>query len=114
MPIHVLKTDPIPFAEVWAGNKLFELRSTADRVFNVGDTLSLHETFYSSMQMRTGMPLKYTGRCVQAEITYVLHDVSYGLAEGMAILGFNSVTKFEPNHKMIMSLKETYNQWAIG
>lgn len=85
---HDLKTDPDYFAAVWSGDKTFEYRRD-DRFFKVGDTMTLHETTYSSIDMKMNdMPLQYTGRMISTTITYILR-----LDNGYAILGFKNDLK---------------------
>jgi ParB family chromosome partitioning protein len=74
---HELKVWPAYFEQIWDGMKGFELRKN-DRDYKSLDTLLLKEYLPS-----TG----YTGREVEALITYVLTDVEpFGLKDGFCIL----------------------------
>jgi ASC-1-like (ASCH) protein len=60
---HMLKTWPIYFQAVRAGEKTFELRLN-DRGFAVGDRLNLREW--------NPIDRTYTGDCVIVDVTYVI------------------------------------------
>jgi hypothetical protein len=79
--IHHLKTVQPHFSEVWFGRKTFEIRSTNDRIFQVGDTLLLKE--WDTLK---GI---YTGKGIEAEISHVFKGPAFGLEAGYAILSFN-------------------------
>lgn len=83
MKVHELKTDDVPFTDVWNDNKTFEIRKD-DRCFKVGDTLHLRETVYTGEEMAGGKPLQYTDRALLVLITHKL--TGYGLQEGWCIL----------------------------
>lgn len=100
---HELKTDPRPFAAVWDGTKLYEIRKD-DRVrhvqdpngtpgeatpYAVDDKLLLRETRFSAEQMKGGRQLEYTGRLVLCVVTHKL--TGYGLQDGWCILGIRRV-----------------------
>ena len=69
---------PEYFEAVASGQKTFELRKDEDDI-QVGDFLVLCEW--------TGD--HYTGRVINADVTYVLRDVpEYGLMDGYCIIGF--------------------------
>ncbi len=74
---HVLRTHPEPFAAVWAGTKTFEIRKD-DRDFRDGDTLVLREF--------DPQTYKYSGREVQAEVTWRTHGPAWGLPIGMCVM----------------------------
>lgn len=86
---HQLKTDPATFTATQAGTKTAEIRYN-DRNFNVGDTLTLCETRYSSEQMKKGSPLEFTGRAILVTVTHLL--VGYGLMDGWVILSHTKPT----------------------
>ena len=69
--MHELKIYPKYFEQVLEGKKTFEIRKN-DRNFQVGDRLALKEWDN----------IKYSGRSIYAEITYILDDKFIGLAEG--------------------------------
>ena len=79
---HELKTWPEYFEAIRSGRKRFELRRN-DRHFGEGDMLWLRE--YHPV---TGT---YTGRELQADITYVLRDPVFGLLSGYVILSLSDV-----------------------
>lgn len=68
---HELKIYPHYFQEIVKGSKTFEVRKN-DRGFHVGDTVILKEWDN----------IKYSGREIHAEITYILDDKFIGLADG--------------------------------
>ncbi|MCE5262918.1 MAG: DUF3850 domain-containing protein, partial [Deltaproteobacteria bacterium] len=78
---HYLKTDPAAFQASWDGLKPYEIRSQADRIFDVGDLLVLQETQYTGMEMKAGAPLSYTGREIKAKVVHILEGPIYGLME---------------------------------
>lgn len=98
---HELKTDPRPFAAVWDGTKLYEIRkddrkSTGMGVgmdiphpYAVDDELLLRETRFSGEQMKGGRLLEYTGREVLCVVTHKL--TGYGLQDGWCTLGIRRV-----------------------
>jgi hypothetical protein len=71
--LHHLKTWPSAFNAVAAGDKTFEWRKT-DRHFEEGDVVTLHEWNPETEQ--------YTGRCVTADVGYVLRAPDFGVPEG--------------------------------
>ena len=85
MDTHELKTDPEVFQAIYDGLKTYEIRKH-DRDYKVGDRLHLRETFYTGQQMKSGKPLRYTGRQHFAQITHILRGPVYGLANGWSIL----------------------------
>jgi hypothetical protein len=78
MITHDLKTWPEFFQAIWEGKKLFELRQN-DRNFRVGDILLLREWNPDTRE--------YTERCIQAEVTYILHSDILPL--GYVVLSLN-------------------------
>ncbi len=74
--LHELKIYPKYFDAVLDGSKLFEIRKN-DRGFQVGDNIMLREWDN----------IKYSGRTIYAEITYILDDKFVGLADGYVALG---------------------------
>lgn len=85
--VHELKTDPAVFDHAADGHKTFEVRKD-DRGFEIGDRLLLRKTRYTSAEMKAGSPLEYTGEWLDREIGYILRGSEYGIAEGVAVLGF--------------------------
>lgn len=77
---HHLKTNLEVFQFSWEGIKTFEVRYN-DRNFLIGDLLVLRENVTDG----NGGHLSYTGRYINAKISYVLYG-KYGVPKGMAIL----------------------------
>ena len=84
MKLHVLKTDPIYFEQVWKGLKTSELRFN-DREFKQSDSVLLRE------YIREGRT--FTGRSVRASITYVT-DYPAALRKGFVMLSLNAVNQW--------------------
>lgn len=83
---HVLKSDPVPFEQVFLGYKTHEIRLN-DRDYQTGDVLRIRETRYSAHQMQTeDKPLEYTGRVAMRTVSHV--QTGYGLQVGWCILSF--------------------------
>lgn len=80
--LHELKIYPKYFEEVLKENKNFEIRKN-DRNFQLGDKILLREWDN----------IKYTGRTISAEITYVLSDSFVGLTDGYVGLGIRIYEK---------------------
>lgn len=78
MTIHELKTHPEPFEAVRLWRKRFEMRSTADRTFAVGDYLRLRE-----WDPEMG---DYTGRSLSVSVLYILPSGAYGVPEGYCVM----------------------------
>jgi len=76
---HELKAHPSPFADVWSGQKTYEIRRW-DRPFAVGDTLWLRE-----WEPVLG---QYTGRAVHVRVTHTTPPGQWGLPDGIGVLGF--------------------------
>jgi len=87
MATHELKTWPEPFNAVWRGVKPYELREQ-DRDFRVGDTLILREW------ERFGH--FYTGREIEAPITYMTDGGDWGLLQDLCVLGLGPTKRFDP------------------
>ena len=77
--LHELKIYPKYFDAVLDGSKPFEIRKN-DRGFQVGDNIRLREWDN----------IKYSGRTIYAEITYILDDKFVGLADGYVALGIKA------------------------
>lgn len=90
MAVHELKTDSEVFNAVLIGAKKFEIRFN-DRKFIVGDELHLHETVHTGEEMKSGLPLLYTGKCIAVKVTYILRGLIYGLQDGWVILSIERV-----------------------
>ena len=114
---HHLKTHPAPLADVERGVKTFEIRSTKDRTFAVGDVLVLEEwdpyIYEDEWRMEErhliGNPIDnetawnmaheratkaaYTGRSVRRTVTYIFApegNERYGLQPGYVVLGLSA------------------------
>lgn len=74
--LHELKIYPHYFNAILDRNKKFEIRKN-DRNFQKGDNILLREWDN----------IKYSGRTIFAEITYILDDNFIGLTEGYVALG---------------------------
>lgn len=74
---HHLKTHPEPFRAVWDRHKSFEWRKN-DRGFGLGDTLILQE--YSPLENQ------YTGRFINAIVTYILYGGQLGIPADYCIM----------------------------
>ena len=88
---HDLKTHPPYFAKVYSGEKPFEIRLN-DRDFQRGDTLMLREYDPECGKVQAmGSPDPcYTGRWVQAEVTYI---TSYGQKPGYVVMGIKMIER---------------------
>lgn len=73
--VHDIKIAATYYDDVVSGKKRFELRKN-DRGYKVGESLNM-------LEFKDG---KFTGRTINADITYMLKDYT-GLAEGYCILG---------------------------
>lgn len=82
---HELKTWPEYYEKIETGEKTFEVRKH-DRFFNVGDTLILKEWSPVRWQESGG----YSGKETKKEITYVMNGGTWGIPEGICILGIAS------------------------
>jgi len=86
---HDLRTHPNPFAATLSGAKRFEARSTADRIYKVGQVIKLHE--YDA-----GAPYgaEYTGQTILIRITYILStEFVFALAPGYTVFSFERINK---------------------
>ena len=73
--VHDIKIAATYYDDVVSGKKRFELRKN-DRGYKAGESLNM-------LEFKDG---KFTGRTINADITYMLEDYT-GLAEGYCILG---------------------------
>jgi hypothetical protein len=106
---HRLKCHPGPFCSTWNGDKLYEVRSEADRHFEVGDEVTLlewvppatlHTAECAARRIEAkaagylgvvceGCPMgpgTFTGREIVATITSVTRD-RWGLPGGLCVFG---------------------------
>lgn len=80
--VHELKCWPDYFEVVQSGIKPFEVRSEADRTFNVGDLLRIRE--WRPLPDGGG---EYTGRECGRRVSYILRGFP-GIEKGYVVLGF--------------------------
>lgn len=80
---HELKTLPNYFEAIEQGLKKFEIRNNTDRGFQKGDLVVLKE--YTNEVRFGSLDGGYTGREIQAEITYV---TNYQQQPGYVVFGF--------------------------
>jgi len=76
--LQILKTWPEPFQAVVEGRKAYEIRVN-DRNFKVGDFLCLLEWDPEDMT--------YTGREVEATVTYMTPGGKWGIPENLCVMG---------------------------
>lgn len=106
MKKHVLKSDPLCFAELWASKRNVETRLN-DRGFKGGDKFLIVETRYSGKDMKAGQPLEYTGRAILGHIRFV-HDDLPGIKARYCILDLVP----EDSHKDINRVWPNWTEWA--
>ncbi|HEY9678616.1 MAG TPA: DUF3850 domain-containing protein [Drouetiella sp.] len=83
MCVHLLKSDPIPFQDVWSGDKLCELR-TNDRNFEKGQWVQMFETDINRQV--------FTGRMISGLISHVQRG--YGLQLDMVALSLKEISRY--------------------
>lgn len=76
---HILKVWPEFYEAIENGSKTFEIRSTKDRKFKVGELVVL-KWFDPKTNICNGEEIK-------KRISYVLDNPDFGIKEGYAILG---------------------------
>ena len=102
MKEHHLKTWPHEFDAVRSGAKTFEVRSNADRDFDVGDWLYLHKwdpgsksPIASRGQYITpeghGWHEQESADTIIAEVTYILHGGRFHLAPGVCVMAITVI-----------------------
>ena len=79
---HELKTDLLPFGDLWNRVKAFEVRKN-DRDYQLSDELLLKEW--------TG--LGFTGRWIRAEVSYINEGGQYGIEPGYVVLGIFEIDR---------------------
>lgn len=82
MTEHFLKTWPEFYDAVESGEKTFEFRQEDDRVFSVGDTLTL--------QKFNPINKVYTGHELSKKVTYLLRGKQF-LPDGSVIMALGDV-----------------------
>ncbi len=83
---HELKTWPEPFDAIEAGSKTFEFRKS-DRRFEQGDMVSLLEWDPAVSA--------YTGRCIEAEVGFILRAPAFGVPDGYVVFSLLHVGDVE-------------------
>lgn len=102
MTTHELKTHPAPFSRTIDGLKMFEIRKD-DRGFKTGDALMLrewapcfacHERYIvEPCGTCEGEGGHYTDRVFHALVTHIERGPSWGLPEGLVVMGLGSLPK---------------------
>ncbi len=82
MSEHELKTWPLPFNQLWLGNKTHEIRK-ADRDFALWDVLHLRE-WNPKDEM-------YTGRWIRAEVTYITRGGEWDIPVGLTVMSVRTI-----------------------
>lgn len=77
-----LKTAPAEYAAVRDGIKRFDVRSTVDRMFAVGDVLVLREWTPEE---------HYSGEWVAARVTYILRGPAFNIPAGHVVMSLDDV-----------------------
>lgn len=88
--IHRLKTWCAPFAALWSGDKLNEVRVN-DRGYMVGDVLHLRE-WDPGATYTSGA---FTGRAVLARVSYVSEGGTWGLPANLCVMSLSNVTRVD-------------------
>lgn len=101
---HDLKTWPEPFNATAEGRKPYEIRSSRDRKFEVGDILILREwkpranlsPVYKEVIQRAQWEAshssgEYTGAVVIRQISYITRGGEWGLPPDLCVLGLGMV-----------------------
>lgn len=99
MTTHELKTWPEPFAAVWDGTKLYEVRRD-DHGFSVEGTLVLREWVPDPLDATRGLmhSSQDHSTCVcrdWGKYTYKTEGGSWGLPEGLCVLGLRVLERVE-------------------
>lgn len=81
---HDLKTWLEPFAAIVADKKFYEIRKESDRSFRVGEVLLLRE--WNEVEKR------YTGRAIEANITYLTRGPSWDIPVGMVVMSLGQIS----------------------
>jgi hypothetical protein len=86
---HDLKTWPEPFQAILDGTKTYEIRTTGDRTFAVGDVLRLREWLPFGDQ-------RYTGRETTRVVSYITPPGRWGLPSDLCVMALASPAPVEP------------------
>ncbi len=89
--LHELKTDPVPFRQVWQARKVFELRKN-DRDFHAGDVLHLREY---QLVVPEGQP-NYSGKSILVLVVYVLDSAEeWGLKKDYVAMSIKLLARLD-------------------
>lgn len=93
--IHELKCWPNQFSAIKQGAKTFEVRSTADRDFAVGNALRLRkwDPAIRAYEDSGGEPhsVAELADTLLCEVTYIVHGGQFGLPPGMCVMAIRVV-----------------------
>jgi hypothetical protein len=101
MTVHSLKTWTEYYNFVVSGEKTFEVRRN-DRNFQKGDILRLEEYIVAEN--------KYTGRHVDAEVTYILNGGQFGIEAGNVIMGLKILHIYEVISEITKSVDKSKDE----
>jgi hypothetical protein len=88
---HDLKCSSPEFRKMVEGVKNFDIRSTADRDFNVGDELIQHEVDFE---------LRETGDTFTCKVMFILHGPKFGLPSKVCVMAVYGGFLTVPDKKM--------------
>lgn len=93
MAEHKLKTWPMFFEAMLRGEKTFEVRSIADRIFQKGDILVLQRTRENELGSDVEWDIYPTTARdeIRKRVTYVMPGGSMGIAAGYVVMGLGPV-----------------------
>lgn len=99
MPDQEITSDPETFQQLW--DKDISVQLIKDRPFNIGDTILIHELFYSQTEINLrGRPIKFTGRAILMEITDKIMDKNkYGLINNWCLIALDIIKQIH-NYKL--------------
>lgn len=84
---HELKCNDEFMMDIATGLKSFEVRQN-DRGFEVGDTLLLKGGNLGGAGMTDhDLTYVYSGKVLEAEVTYILHGGKWGIQKGYCVMG---------------------------
>lgn len=103
--VHELKIWPREFEAIKSGLKSFEFRKD-DREYKVGDSILLRE--WTKIN-------GYSGRKIEAKITYILSKTDFGIPYGYCILSITIKTDLEAGAiKALVLAARDASEWLIG
>lgn len=96
MKTHRLRTDPLPFQNVWTGRQTFQVRP--DNEYKVEDILILEETATDTENpMAAVIRPDYTGREIYANVTHIMRGPVYGLMAGWVAMSIQIFFRYKAN-----------------